>query len=110
MFTPSESAARTNGTPQSLKSRKILGFILLVLAVLALVAVVTHLHTPEAIAINALYMIGFGGMFTIGGQALVDAILRSKWGAPSVPSESKVVTTESTVTSTKPLDKVTPYG
>lgn len=60
-----------------LGSRKTAGFVIMVLSILALVYVATKLHTPEAIANSALYVIALGGLFTMGGQALVDSV--AKW-------------------------------
>jgi hypothetical protein len=65
---------------QSLKSRKIVSFIIVLLGVIALVYVTTKIHTPENVAIQALWVIGAGGLFTIGGQSLVDSV--AKWREP----------------------------
>jgi hypothetical protein len=73
---------------ESLKSRKIVSFVVVVMGVLALVAVTTKMHTPENVSVQALWVVGACGFFTIGGQALVDAV--SKWKIPGVtPSEQK---------------------
>ena len=63
------------------KSRKLVGYLLLVMSVLATLALTTYMNTPEEIAKSGLWVIGTGGLFTIGGQALVDTVMRSKWGA-----------------------------
>jgi hypothetical protein len=64
-----------------MRSRKILAFVVVVLGVLALVTVTTKLGTPNEVATNALWIVGFSGFFTIGGQSLVDAISKSRWSA-----------------------------
>ena len=69
------------------KSRKLVGYLLLVMSVLATLSLTTYMNTPEEIAKSGLWVIGVGGLFTIGGQALVDTVMRSKWGAP--PSGDK---------------------
>lgn len=60
----------------TLRSRKILSFVLLVFGTLATVATTTALHTPENISIQALWVIGIAGLFTIGGQSLVDSVAK----------------------------------
>lgn len=90
-----------NGTGdggQSFKSRKIFGFVLMVISIIGLVAVTTKMGTPVEIANTALYMIGAGGLFSIGGQAAVDVVLRSKYAAPA-PGESKTMIKETVVSS-----------
>jgi hypothetical protein len=57
-----------------LGSRKTAGFVIMVLSILALVALVSKLHTPNEVAEAALYCIAIGGLFTMGGQALVDSV------------------------------------
>jgi len=85
------------GTGQSLKSRKLVGYLFLVLSVLATLALTTFMVTPEEIAKAGLWVIGAGGLFTIGGQALVDAVTRSKWSTPDVGTSTKTVLTETKV-------------
>jgi hypothetical protein len=62
---------------ESFKSRKIFAFGCVFAAVSALVGIATYLGTPENVTINALWIVGFCGLFTIGGQSLVDSI--AKW-------------------------------
>jgi len=90
--------AGTGDGGESFKSRKLAGFVILVFSVLATIALATFMKTPEAIADTGLYIIGAGGLFTIGGQALVDALTRSKWSAPSENSSTTTTATTSTVT------------
>lgn len=59
----------------SLKSRKIVSFILVVLSVLALVALMSYMGTPEHIATAAFWVVGSSGLFLIGGQALIDTVV-----------------------------------
>ncbi len=68
-----------------LGSRKTSGFVIMVLAILSLVALVSKLHTPNEVAEAALYVICGGGLFTMGGQALVDSVAKWKSG-PAVTS------------------------
>lgn len=56
------------------QSRKIKSFLWMVVSVLALVALATKIGTPENVTIQALWVVAAGGLFTIGGQALVDAL------------------------------------
>lgn len=84
-----------------LRSRKITSFILLVLSIIALLWVTTRIGTPENVVTQALWVIGVGGYFTIGGQTLVDALLKSRWGAVA-GGESKSVVEKSTVISSGP--------
>lgn len=56
---------------------------MLVISVLATLALTTFMNTPAEIANAGLWVIGSGGLFTIGGQALIDAVMRSKWGKPN---------------------------
>lgn len=58
----------------TLKSRKIVSFVVMVLSVLALVYVSTKIGAPDNVSIQALWVIGAGGLFTIGGQSLVDSV------------------------------------
>lgn len=70
-------------------SRKTAGFVIMVLSVIALVYVTTKLGTPPEIANSALYVIALGGLFTMGGQALVDSV--AKWRVfPDPPPAPKV--------------------
>ncbi len=68
-----------------LGSRKTSGFVIMVISILALVWLVSKMGTPNEIAVAALYMIAVGGLFTMGGQALVDAVAKWKSG-PGVTS------------------------
>lgn len=72
--------------------RTIKSFLWLVVGVTFFTMVTTYMHTPEAIAINGLYMIGLGGLFAIGGQQLVNAYSK-KWGSPAPREEVNVATT-----------------
>lgn len=68
-----------------LGSRKTSGYVIMVLSILANVWLVSKMHTPNEIAIAALWVIALGGLYTIGGQALVDGV--AKWRAiPSTPA------------------------
>lgn len=71
---------RGTGDGGVMQSKKIFGFILLVLGVLADVSLTTHMQTPPEIAIASLWIIGCGGLFTMGGQSLVDMV--AKWKLP----------------------------
>ena len=59
-------------------SRKIKAFIIMALAVIGCMLASTFAHTPADIATHALYIIGAGGLFTVGGQALVDSLGKIK--------------------------------
>ena len=75
---------------ESKYSRKLVGYLLLVISVLATLALTTYMGTPEEIAKSGLWVIGAGGLFTIGGQALVDAVSRSRWSVPETSPSPKV--------------------
>ena len=78
-------------------SRKIKSFLWLVVAISFFTAITTKMGTPDQIAVQGLYMIGAGGLFTIGGQSLVDSIQHwavSKQGT----SVEKTTVVESTKT------------
>lgn len=77
--------------------RKIKSFLWLVFSVTAYTWVTTNIHTPDQIAMQGLWVIGGGGLFVIGGQALVDAFAK-KWAAPTPIEE---VSTETTTTTSK---------
>ncbi len=69
-------------------SRKTAGFVIMVLSILALVALVSKLHTPNEVSTAALYCIAIGGLFTMGGQALVDSVAKWRSGIESTTSSS----------------------
>ncbi len=71
-----------------LGSRKTSGFLIMVISILALVALVSELHTPSEVAIAALWTICGGGLWTMGGQALVDTMAKFKSGAPVSSTET----------------------
>jgi len=78
-----------------LESRKTAGFVIMVLSILATVALATYMKTPPEIAIAALYVNAAGGLFTIGGQSLVDSV--AKWRGPASVSTSETIRTTETV-------------
>lgn len=84
-----------------LRSRKITSFVLLVLAILAILYVGSRIGAPENVTIQAMWIVGMGGYVVIGGQSLVDAILKSRWGATAT-GESRTVIEKSTVVSSSP--------
>lgn len=57
--------------------RKVKSFLWLVVSVLICVYTTTKINAPNDVAIQALWIIGMAGLFTIGGQSLVDSI--EKW-------------------------------
>ena len=63
--------------------KKIKAFLWLVIAVNFTIAVASKVHTPETVATNALWIIGFAGLVTIGGQSLVDTV--AKWAETKKP-------------------------
>lgn len=65
-----------------LGSRKTSGYLIMVLSILACVWLASKVHAPIEIATAALYCIAVGGLYTIGGQALVDGIAKWKCGTP----------------------------
>lgn len=65
-----------------LGSRKTAGMVIGVLSILADIWLVSKMGTPSEIAIASLYMISALGLYSIGGQALVDSVSRWKDGAP----------------------------
>lgn len=75
-----------------------MSFLVVVIGVLALVAVMTKMKTPDDIAIQALWVVGACGIFTVGGQSLVDAVTR--WKGVAVP-ETKPEQKESSSTPAK---------
>lgn len=58
-------------------SRKIRAFLWMALSIMVCAALLTKVGTPEAVITQAMWIIGFGGLFTIGGQSLIDTV--SKW-------------------------------
>lgn len=54
------------------QSRKIKAFLWMTAAIIALVAMTTRIGTPENVSIQALWAVAAGGLFTVGGQSLVD--------------------------------------
>lgn len=57
--------------------RKMKAFLWLSLSVTTCAATLAKIGAPENVIINALWIIGFGGIFCIGGQTLIDSI--AKW-------------------------------
>jgi hypothetical protein len=82
---PEPDGNRLMSENQPLKSRKIFAFCLLVLSVYGFVSLVSHLKTPDNIAIQALWVIGLGGLSLIGVQGTIDSIAR--WRAGDPPKE-----------------------
>lgn len=68
-----------------LGSRKTSGYLIMVLSILACVALVSKMKTPSEISTAALWCIAVGGLYTIGGQALVDGIAKWKCGPSAAP-------------------------
>jgi len=58
-------------------SKKVKAFIVMAMAVIIAVVAFTLVNAPPNVAMNALWIIGFGGLATIGGQSLIDSI--EKW-------------------------------
>lgn len=79
--------------------RKIKSFLWLVAAISFFTWLTTKIQTPEQIAVQGLYMIGAGGLFAIGGQALVDAFGKYTDSKRGLPREE--VSTVATTTSKK---------
>lgn len=71
-----------------LGSRKTSGYLIMVLSILACVWLASKVHAPIEIATVALWCIAVGGLYTIGGQALVDGIAKWKCG-PATASAAK---------------------
>lgn len=71
-----------------LGSRKTSGYVIMVLSILSNVWLTSKMHTPNEIAIAALWVIALGGLYTIGGQALVDGV--AKWRTVPAPPAAKV--------------------
>lgn len=65
---------------ERVKSKKIKGFIWLIVAIWGTLITTGLLHTPEAIATNAIWALASGGLFLIGGQSLVDSGLGAAVG------------------------------
>lgn len=63
-------------------SKKVKSFIVMALSIISCVTATTLVHTPDQVAMNALWIIGFGGLFAIGGQSLIDSI--EKWSVTKV--------------------------
>jgi hypothetical protein len=87
-----------------LGSRKTSGYVIMVLSILANVWLVSKMHTPNEIAIAALYVIAIGGLYAIGGQALVDSIAKWKSGTftSTVQATPTTLTTQTTSTTETP--------
>ncbi len=83
-----------------LGSRKTSGYVIMVLSILANVWLTSKMHTPNEIAIAALWVIAIGGLYSIGGQALVDGIAKWKSGTYTSTTEATPakITTQTTVT------------
>lgn len=60
--------------------RKLKTFLWMVIAVIAVMGIATKIHTPDAIAIQALWIVGGGGLFVIGGQTLIDTVGKAATG------------------------------
>ena len=73
-----------------LGSRKTSGYLIMVLSVLACVWLVSKMSTPAEISKAALWCIALGGLYTIGGQALVDGVAKWKCGtSQAAPTPEK---------------------
>lgn len=68
-----------------LGSRKTANYIIMVLSILANVWLSAHTHVPIEIAIAGMWTIALGGLYTIGGQSLVDSI--AKWKSGPIPTD-----------------------
>lgn len=74
---------------KSLRSRKVLGFCAMAVAVILVIAVSTKLGTPDPVSTQALWVIGMGGLFLIGGQALVDSVTNWRRTVTTKPEDDK---------------------
>ncbi len=88
-------------------SRKTSGYVIMVISILANVWLVSKMHTPNEIAIAALWVIAVGGLYSIGGQALVDGIAKWKSGTytskvEATPDKLTTQTTSTTSSEVKP--------
>lgn len=75
--------------------RKVKSFLWLVVSVLICVYTTTAISAPNDVAIQALWIIGMGGLFTIGGQSLVDSV--EKWASSRSSVSTQQVTNISEV-------------
>ena len=65
-------------------SKKVKSFVVMALAIIVCMMAGTVSQAPENVITQALWIIGFGGMFAIGGQSLVDSIEKFAIGKSSV--------------------------
>ncbi len=75
--------------------RKVKAFLWMVFGVLACVYMTTKIHTPETLAINALWAISIGGLVVVGGQSAVDTFEKIALGKKGVAEANAGKTTES---------------
>lgn len=72
------------------QSKKVRSFLFMAVSVIVCVVATTMVHTPDQVAMNALWIIGFGGLFAIGGQSLIDSIEKWSTGRSSLSVISSV--------------------
>ncbi len=86
-----------NGDTGIAPGRKVKGFLWMAFTIIVCVTVTTKINTPEGIAIQALNLIGLGGLGTILGQSAVDTFERIALGKKGVAEANagKTTTTES---------------
>lgn len=65
-------------------SKKVRSFVVMSISVIVCVIATTFAHTPDNVAAQALWIIGFGGLFAIGGQSLIDSIEKWSTGRSSI--------------------------
>lgn len=75
-------------------SKKVRSFVVMAISIIVCVLATTMAHTPDNVATQALWIIGFGGLFAIGGQSLIDSIEKWSTGRSSIA----ISTTASTET------------
>lgn len=70
-------AGTGDGGPHPRGSRKTKAFIWLILGVAFIMWTGAKVAAPEAVVNQGMWIVGLGGLFTIGGQSLVDTVAKA---------------------------------
>ncbi len=86
-----EATSEAGMTP----GKKVKAFLWMAFTIIVCVTVTTKIKTPDGIAVQALNLIGIGGLGTILGQSAVDTFERIALGKKFVAEANAGKTTES---------------